>query len=125
MKGVRRKQDGDWGGATAATRGKMRGGGQKDKDMDEAEAGVVMVAVVVVAMVVLLGVEPGASREEFEEWSNPGLRKQMRETGEEGAEGAHSTEEGGVAAIGGRARAVHGIGICNQARPAEGWETGL
>merc|ERR1719341_2991938 len=54
-------------------------------------------------MVVLLGVEPGASREELEEWSNPGGRKQKREIGEEG--------------IGGRARTVHGIGICNQARP--------
>ena len=59
--------------------------------LSKAEAGADMVAlVVVVAMVVLLGVEPGASREEFEEWSDPGGRK--REVGEEGADGVHSTE---------------------------------
>ena len=64
----------------------QEGGGQTG-NKDEAEEGLVMVIMVVVAMVELPGVEPGASREEFEEWSNPGLRKQMRETGEEGAEG--------------------------------------
>ena len=61
------------------------------RSKDEAEAGADMVALVVVAMVVLLGVEPGESREEFEEWSDPGERK--REGGEEGAEGVHRTEE--------------------------------
>jgi len=48
--------------------------------LSKAEAGADMVALVVVAMVVLLGVEPGASREEFEEWSDPGGRK--REVGD-------------------------------------------
>ena len=54
------------------------------RSKDEAKACVDMVALVVVAMVVLLGVEPGASREEFEEWSDPGGRN--REVGEEEAD---------------------------------------
>ena len=58
------------------------------RSKDEAKAGVGMVALVVVGMVVLLGVEPGASREKFEEWSDPGGMK--REVGEEGADGVHT-----------------------------------
>ena len=54
--------------------------------MDEAEEGLVMVIMVVVAMVELPGVEPGASREEFEEWLGPGEGESRRgRSGEEGA----------------------------------------
>ena len=80
VEGGEEKRDGDWGGAATA-RGRVpegrRGGMVRNKE--EAEAGVVMVAMVV-------GVEPGASREEFEEWSDPGGKSEI---GEEGADWSH------------------------------------
>ena len=66
-------------------------GSSSSKRGDEAGWSEARMRLVVVAMVVLLSVEPGESREEFEEWSDPGERK--REGGEEGAEGFHRTEE--------------------------------
>ena len=63
----------------------QEGGGQTG-NKDEAEEGLVMVIMVVVAMVELPGVEPGASREEFEEWLGPGEGESRRgRSGEEGA----------------------------------------